>query len=483
MPSSPSRRVTRRLLLDGQSIPSAAVLPLSLILPLSLVILLATIHLATTAAHAQEKTPAQSPATNSALSATTPPGFTPLFNGTNLSGWHGQAQFDPRKLQQLPADERTAKLKAETEDAFQHWRVAGQELINDGQGAYLTTDRELGDFELLLEYKTVAKADSGIYLRATPQVQIWDYTKEGGKWDRGADKGSGGLFNNSPKTPGRDPLQLADRPFGEWNKFRLVMVGERVTVYLNDRLVVRHARLENYWDRARALPKTGPLQLQTHGGEIRWRNILVRDLEPEEANRWLRAQAGEGCTELFNGRDLTGWQGSTESYEVRAGTLVCKPGKGDVLFTTEKFADFVAQVEFKLPAAGNNGLAIRYPGQGRASYQGMCEIQILDDEDAKYAKLDARQYTGSVYGMIAPQRGYLRPVGQWNFMEVTAQGHSLTVELNGTRIVSGDVSQVTAFMNDLPHPGKDLLEGHFGFAGHNDPVEFRGIRLKKLATT
>src|SRR6202035_153289 len=98
------------------------------------------------------------------------------------------------------------------------------------------------------EYKTVPKADSGIYLRATPQVQIWDTTKEGGKWNLGADKGSGGLYNNTKGAPGTDPLVHADRPFGQWNSFRILMVGERVTVYLNDKLVVDHARLENFWN-------------------------------------------------------------------------------------------------------------------------------------------------------------------------------------------------------------------------------------------
>src|SRR5205807_8770436 len=137
--------------------------------------------------------------------------------------------------------------------ARSHWRVENGELVNDGKGAYLTTDQEFGDIELLIEYKTVPKADSGIYLRATPQVQIWDTTKEGGKWDRGADKGSGGLYNNSRGAPGKYPLALADRPFGQWNRFRILQVGERVTVHLNGKRVVDHARLENFWDRQRPL--------------------------------------------------------------------------------------------------------------------------------------------------------------------------------------------------------------------------------------
>src|SRR5207245_3230422 len=139
----------------------------------------------------------------------------------------------------------------------------GEELVNDGQGAYATTEKDYGDFELLVEYRTVPKADSGIYLRGVPQVQIWDYTEKE-KFNLGADKGSGGLWNNSPGAPGKDPLVLADKPFGEWNSFRITQVGERVTVFLNDKLVVDHARLENFWTRKMPILKQAPIHMQTH---------------------------------------------------------------------------------------------------------------------------------------------------------------------------------------------------------------------------
>ena len=104
---------------------------------------------------------------------------------------------------------------------------------------------------------------------------------------------------------------------------------------------------------------------------------------------------------------------------------------------------------------------------GQPSTQAMTEIQILDDTAEKYAKLDRRQYNGSAYGMVPAHRGYLRPVGEWNFMQVTAKGSTVQVELNGTRIVDADLSKVTEFMGGKPHPGKDLKKGHFGFAGHS----------------
>jgi len=129
-----------------------------------------------------------------------PEGFKALFNGKNLDGWHGCGHFNPFKLKAMSDEERAAKRKKDDADFAKHWRVdpADGSLVNDGHGVYATTDKDYENFELMVDYKTVAKADSGIYLRMTPQVQIWDYTKEGGKWNIGADKGSGGLWNNAP---------------------------------------------------------------------------------------------------------------------------------------------------------------------------------------------------------------------------------------------------------------------------------------------
>ena len=219
-----------------------------------------------------------------------PAGFTALFNGQDLAGWRGGTTFDHRKLLAMTPELRAEQIKkwtaADQKDGFLsenpktgkgRWYVENGELVNDGTGSYATTERDYGDFELLLEYKTVPKADSGIYLRGVPQVQIWDYT-ETAKFPLGANKGSGGLWNNSPGAPGKDPLVLADKPFGEWNKFHVKMVGDKVTVTLNDKLVVANARLENYYDRKLSVPEKGPLQLQTHGGEIRWRNVFIREL-------------------------------------------------------------------------------------------------------------------------------------------------------------------------------------------------------------
>ncbi len=417
----------------------------------------------------------------STLQNQAPKGFTLLFNGKDMTGWHGMPHFDPRKLAELGVYDEAKKIVEWTDEAKKHWKVEDGELVNDGQGVYLTTDRDYGDIELLIDYKTGPKGDSGIYLRATPQVQIWDTTEEGGKWNLGADKGSGGLWNNSPGAPGKDPLVLADKPFGEWNHLRILQTGARTTVYLNDKLVVDHAIMENYWDRSAPLLARGLIQLQTHGAEIRWRNIYLREIPADEANKILAQHGGDGFTPIFDGKTLENWKGAADHYEVVDGAIRCKPHQGGVLYFDKEYSDFTARVAFKLPPAGNNGLAIRYPGEGDTAYSGMCELQVLDDGNPRYAgKIDPRQAHGSAYGMVAAKRGYLRPVGEWNFEEVTIKGSTIKVELNGSVILDTDLSKVTEFMANSPHPGKDRTSGYFGFAGHGDPVEFRAISVKPL---
>ncbi len=411
--------------------------------------------------------------------AAPPEGFRAIFNGKDLTGWHGMPHFDPRDLAKMPKEMRDQKIAEWTEDAKKHWSVENEELVNDGHGAYLVTDEEYTDYELLIDYKTVPLADSGIYLKANPQVQIWDFTEKA-KFNLGADKGSGGLWNNSTGAAGKDPLVKADHAFGEWNSFKIRQIGARTSVWLNGQLVVDNAIMENYFDRENPLFAKGPICLQTHGGEIRWKNIYLREIPAEEANKILATSTADAFKSVFNGKDLTGWSGASDNYEVVDGAIRCKEGKGGILHTSDEYANFVVRLEFKLPPSGNNGLAIRTDGTGDPAYAAMCELQVLDSEHANYAKLDPRQYHGSAYGMVPAKRGFLRAAGAWNFQEVTVDGSKIKVELNGNVILNADLSTVTEYMNNTAHPGKDRKSGFFGFAGHGDAVSFRNISIKPL---
>ncbi len=195
---------------------------------------------------------------------TPPEGFTALFNGHDLTGWQGLVG-DPVKRAKMSAAE-LAKAQQEADARMrEHWKIEDGVIAFDGKGDSLCTIQPYGDFELLVDWKIPAGGDSGVYLRGTPQVQIWDKPA-----------GSGGLYNN--KHHAAQPLIVADKPAGEWNTFRILMSGERVTVYLNDLLVVDDTPLENYWEPNSPLCATGPIELQNHGGPLWFRNIFVRPL-------------------------------------------------------------------------------------------------------------------------------------------------------------------------------------------------------------
>lgn len=208
-----------------------------------------------------------------------PTGFVAIFNGKDLTGWCGRKQCDPVEFNHLKESERHELQVAADADLAKHWRVDDGEIVNDGHGVFCTTEDDYGNFELLIDWKMVESGtDSGIYLRGCPQVQIWDPGNKP-QWEHGAQLGSGGLWNNNPGTPGKDPLVRADRPVGEWNTLQILVKDDRVTVHLNGHLVVDNAVMHNYWNRKIKLYERGPIQLQTHGGEMRFRNVYLRRID------------------------------------------------------------------------------------------------------------------------------------------------------------------------------------------------------------
>jgi len=390
-----------------------------------------------------------------------PEGFRALFNGQDLTGFQGVLKpYDNPIQRQKLSDEEYAKRQVQANERMQqHWKVKDGILEFDGKGFSLGTDRPYGDFEMLVDWKLMTpNGDSGIYLRGSPQVQIWDpdFHKIG----------SGGLYNNQ-KNPSK-PLVLADNPIGQWNTFRIKMIGEKVTVHLNNKLVVDNTILENYWDRKQPIFSAGPIDLQCHGNPIHFRNIFIREIHRPKEFR-----------SLFNGGDLTGWKGDTKGYVVENDVIVCKPGGN--LYTIDEFDNFIFHFEFKLPSGANNGLGIRTGFPSHAAYEAM-ELQILDNTSPKYSKLQPYQYHGSIYGVVPAKTGYLNPVGQWNFQEVIAVNNHIIVNLNGHTIVDADIKKASTpkTIDGQDHPGLLRPKGHFAFLGHGDVVEFRNIKVKEL---
>jgi hypothetical protein len=444
--------------------------PLLRRLRLSVLTLLALLQITLT------QTPARAQEDN-----TPPKGFKALFNGHDIEDWTGATE-DPKKIAAMSNEERAAhdaKMKKAIHD---HWKVKDGVLISDGKDPFLSTTRDYGDFEMWVDWKIGKLGDSGIYLRGTPQVQIWD-PNDPEKQKLGCAKGSGALWNN--KNHERFPLAVADNPVGEWNRMYIRIVGPYVTVKLNGKKTVDNVPIENYYDPKSPVYARGPIYLQTHTTETFFRNVFVREMSPKEANKLLDKIGGKSADfkPVFNGKDLAGWTGATKVYEVVDGTLVSKAGQHGNLFTDDTYDNFAVRFEFKLPPGGNNGLALRSPITDKeVAYEGM-ESQILDDGDEKYKGwLHPYQTHGSLYGLAPALKGYLRPVGQWNYEELTINGDKLTVDVNGYEILNTNIAEARINpMDGKKHPGASRTDGHFGLLGHEDPVAFRNIRIKRLA--
>lgn len=401
--------------------------------------------------------------------------FEPMFNGMDLTGWKGlvgnpltRAAMKPRDL---AARQKEADLKK-----LNNWSVRDGMIWFSGKGDNLCSIKDYGDFEMYVDWRITKDGDSGIYLRGSPQVQIWDTSRT----EAGAQVGSGGLYNNQ-KNPSA-PLKVADNPVGEWNTFRIMMTGDRVSVWLNGELVTDNVIMENYWDRSIPIFEKGAVELQAHGTDLNFRDIFIREIKSAEYQLTPKEKEA-GFISLFNGRNLDGWTGNKTSYTVENGMIVIKPGddSGGNLYTEKEYSDFVFRFEFQLTPGANNGLGIRTPMEGDAAYVGM-ELQILDNTASIYADLEPYQYHGSVYGVIPARRGFLRPVGEWNYQEVTARGTNIKIVLNGAVIVDGDFAEAIekGTIDGMDHPGLRNSKGHIGFLGHGSLVRFRNIRIKEL---
>ncbi len=401
--------------------------------------------------------------------------FVPMFNGKDLSGWQGLVG-NPVTRAAMKPKELAAKQKEADLKMLNNWSVKDGMIWFTGAGDNLCSKKEYGDFELYVDWRITKKGDSGIYLRGSPQVQIWDTSRT----EAGAQVGSGGLYNNENNAS--IPLKVADNPVGEWNNFRIVMTGERVSVWLNGELVTDDVVFENYWNRAIPIFEKGPVELQAHGTGLSFRDIYIREIRSGEYNLTEEEKAS-GFVSLFNGRNLDGWTGNKTSYTVEDGMIVIKPGddSGGNLYTGKAYSDFNFRFEFQLTPGANNGLGIRTPVEGDAAYVGM-ELQILDNTAAIYADLKPYQYHGSVYGVIPAKRDYLKPVGEWNNEEVIVIGTMVKVVLNGTVIVDGNIAEARdkGTMDGKDHPGLKNRSGHIGFLGHGSLVRFRNIRIKEL---
>lgn len=404
-------------------------------------------------------------------------GFVSIFNGKDFTGWEGLVA-NPIARSKMSAKKLAQEQAKANEQMMQDWYIEDGIIGFKGEGYNnICTIKDYGDFEMIVDWKITKGGDSGIYLRGTPQVQIWDTALV----EVGAQVGSGGLYNNQKHES--KPLVVADNPINEWNTFVIKMVGERVTVHLNGVLVTDNVVLENYWDRKQAIFAKEAIELQAHGEDLGFRNVYVREISSGE-DQLTEAEKKEGFKSLLNDKGLDHWIGNKTDYFLENGELLVRPKQGGHgnLYTAEEYSDFVFRFDFKLTPGANNGLGIHAPLEGDIAYVGK-ELQILDDTADIYANLEPYQYHGSVYGIMEAKRGALNPVGEWNSQEVVVKGDHIKITLNGKVILDGNIKEATknGTLDKKDHPGLLRNKGHIAFLGHGADLAFRNIRIKDLS--
>lgn len=219
--------------------------------------------------------------------------------------------------------------------------------------------------------------------------------------------------------------------------------------------------------------------------------VGAAEIDPADRTQGLTPEEiADGFVNLFDGKSLKGWvglKGSTDSYYVKDGMLICKDTGKEHIFTEKEYANFILRLEIKLDSGSNNGIGVRDQISPQPHLEGN-ELQVLDDsyfpcwKHGQKLELKEYQYHGSLYGVVPAKRGHLKPPGEWNEEEIVCDGRHLKVTLNGTVIVECDLDKVEPIDHQV-HPGLKYQKGRIGLHAHGNygaEVFFRKIRLKEL---
>lgn len=357
---------------------------------------------------------------------------TALFDGQTLAGW---------------------TIEGDCQAAV----VDGLLVLQQGNG-WLRSDLMFRDFDLHVEWKAIKSADydSGIYIRTlsggTPfpresyQINLLD--------------GAEGNCKQLKETVGTKGKIRR----GEWNSFDISVRKETVSLSINGEPVYRVAGLKD---------REGHIGLQCEvdkGGQFQFRNITVT--EP-------------GFKSLFNGTDLTGWEGGGEDaalcwkVETESRQLVCTGAKGPWLKSAAEYGNFDLRFEYQVSGGGNSGVYVRVPADGNHHRENDTlppagfEVQLLDDAAPQYATLKDYQYSASVYDICGASPRVCRPAGQWNTLRLRCEGQTVQVWHNGVAVVN---------VTEATHPLIALRKttGFLGLQNHSTEVRFRNIRLAPL---
>jgi hypothetical protein len=355
-----------------------------------------------------------------------PPQWT-LFDGQSLAGW---------------VVENDAEVDV----------VDGALRLKSGMG-WVRSASEYRDFDLHVECMALQteKYDAGIYLRAGKEGKPFP---QRGRQINLLQGHEGNLVGH------RDGVSRGlALPAGQWNVFDISVRGDRVKTTINGQVA---------YDVIGLGTEQGYLGFQVEvpqGGQFLIRNVRVVEV---------------GFESLFNGTDLTGWDGAdgpaADCWTVDAGDLVCTGQKGPWLRSAQEYGDFNLRLEYLVSTGGNSGVYVRVPFDGNHHRDNDTqppagfEVQILDDAAPQYATLKDYQYSASVYDLCGAAPRVCRPAGEWNTLEINAIGQHITTWHNGQRVT--DVTVESAPMLALRQ-----TKGYLGLQNHSTMVRFRHVRI------
>lgn len=417
-------------------------------------------------------------------------GFTPLFNGKDLSGWFN------------------------VNGAPETWQVRDNGIIHCTGRPYgvLRTEKMYENFILELEYiHHDERGNSGLFIHSDPlpatgkpftrsiEIQILtdretvNYTSHGDIFSI-----HGAVMTPWPRHPNgwlrSLPQEKRAHPTGQWNHFRVESHDGTVTLAVNGRVVTRAFN---------ANPRKGYICLESEGGTIDFRNVRIKELPGTGAHPQVTATAArEGFRPLYNGVDFRGWkmpEGSkghwqANDWRIEYDGKSSAEGEGKHLWTEEEFGNFILIVDWRLPREPvlaewpiimANGLT------ARDSEGAEVTLSVLDAGDSGiYLRGSSRSQvniwcwpigSGEIWGYrsdasmpaevqraTTPLQKADKPVGEWNRFEITVIDEVVTVLLNGVLVID------QARLPGMPKKGPIALQHH------GDPVQFANLYIKEL---
>jgi hypothetical protein len=191
----------------------------------------------------------------------------------------------------------------------------------------------------------------------------------------------------------------------------------------------------------------------------------------------------DGFRPLFDGASLDGWErfggDNPEAWSVEDGCIVVDGRRGGWIGTDRDYDDFILRLQFRIVEPGSNsGVYLRAPADtSHISRTGM-EIQILDDDHPRYDSIEPWQRCGSLYHVAAAEPGHLEPAGEWNDLEIEAEGPHVIIRMNGATVVDDRIDRHPELEEE--HTGLLRTTGRIGLQCHDGRVEFREIMVRSL---